>query len=474
MIVLDETSATSLYMQIYGQVKGQILSGRIKEGSRLPSIRSLSVSLGVSKNTVKVAYHQLCSEGYLVNRARRGFFSQRIDQELFLNLNEKNAGKAAEARPLGEGTRSSKQVIRYDFQYGNLNPRDFPMGIWRKIANQVLSPINSRSMASYPERQGECGLRTEIMKYLHMSRGVSCRANQIIVCSGTRFSLGLICQMLKEEFGGVAMEEPGYDGARDVFVNCGLEVAPVGHWEEGLDLGELTQSKARLLYLTPSHQFPTGSVMSIRKRLELLDWAERNAAIIIEDDYDSELRYGGRPIPSIQSIDGRGRVIYLGTFSKSLSPALRLSYMVLPHPLLERFYEKFRKYVTGAPWLEQKILTSFMADGHWERHLRKVCLANRKRHDVLIRSVERVMAGRVRLHGKNAGLHVLLEFKDGSFEGERLRQAGAQGVRVYPAAHYWIHRERYPGNMVLMGFGSLAEKEIEEGVCLLGDAWFGR
>lgn len=470
MIILNNKLSAPLYMQIYEQLKEKIVSQEISEGAKLNSIQSLSDSLGVSKNTVKYAYQQLYSEGYIASKARSGFFVQKLDNELLLNkkkLNDNinNENKRSE-------NRKKPNTYKYDFQYGNLNPYVFPMQLWRKISNELLSSLDAKNMVCYNELKGELGLRTEIMNYLRMSRGVSCQLEQVVICSGTQQCLTLLCQLLKQHSTNIAIEDPGYDGARDVFINNGLNVIPIGLEYDGIDIDELKNSTAKIIYTTPSHQFPTGSIMPIQKRLKLLEWAINSDSIIIEDDYDSELRYIGRPIPSMQSIDSKSRVIYMGTFSKSLSPALRLNYMVLPESLQKKYNDMFKEYGACSPWLEQKILEKFINLGHWERHLRRVCLSNKKRHDVLVHTINKLMGEKVTIHGKNVGLHIILEFNNGLSEKELITRANNHGVLVYPVSQYWIRLEQYTNNMILLGFSGMTVDDIAEGINILNKAWF--
>ncbi len=242
--------------------------------------------------------------------------------------------------------------------------------------------------------------------------------------------------------------------------------------KDGIDLEQLENSSAKIVYITPSHQFPLGSVMPIQKRLKLLSWAIRKDGIIIEDDYDSELRYNSRPIPSIQSISSGKNVVYIGTFSKALSPSLRMNYMVLPQKWLKKYDKLFSRYQTSVPVIEQKIMQQFMNLGHFESHLRKICIANKKKYDVLTHTVKELMGNKVIIHGKNAGLHILLEINNGLGEEELIIKAKNHGVIVYPISIFWMKPEEYSNNMVLLGFGGLLESDITEGIKLLNDAWF--
>lgn len=468
MLILDRNSKTPLYLQIYEQIREKIISGKLHALSRLPSIRQQADTLGVSINTVTLAYQQLCSEGYITSKNRSGFYAEKIDDQL-LNLRSRT-GKQSPA--LETKKDAQEPHCKYDFSYGNLSPQDFPLSIWRKLSNQLLTSSNLDHICSYPDRRGEAGLRKAIMQYLHDSRGVFCEPEQIVICPGTQIALNLVCQLLKQEHSCIAMEDPGYDGARVVFHNNGLEIIPIGLEKDGLRLRDLEVCKAKLVYTTPSHQFPTGKIMPIKKRIRLLEWAFKNNAMIIEDDYDSELKYSGKPIPSIQHIDAKGHVVYLGTFSKSLSPALRMSYMVMPKTRIKKYQKIFERYNTPVPWLDQKLMQNFITKGYWDRHLRRIRNANKKRHDVLIQAISETMGENVAVHGINAGLHILLEFKAPGSETEMIKKAMNHGVRVYPVSEFWMRSERYKNNMVLLGFSRMDENEIAQGIKTLDQAWF--
>jgi len=467
MIVLNEQADKPLYFQIYKQLKDKILSGELVENSKLPSTRVLAKTLNVGRNTVEYAYLQLCSEGYIESKVGSGFVINKIDNISYSAAEKQNLPN--DPRNLNDGTVFD---YKYNFQYGKLNPNDFPLKLWRKYTNYSLSSLSVKNIVAYNDRQGEIELRMEIMKYLKMSRGVHCQPEQIVICAGTQPCLTLLCQLFRQYSTDIAFEDPAYDGARDVFINNGYNVVPIMLEEDGIDLAQLEKTSAKIVYITPSHQFPTGTVLPIRKRMNLLDWALRKDAIIIEDDYDSELRYNSKPIPSLQNLDIKDRVVYIGTFSKILAPALRLSYMVLPQPWLDRYQKKFGKYNNPVPWLQQKTLENFMIFGHWERHLRKVCLIQKKKHDILIRTIGELMGDQVIIHGENAGLHILLEFSDGK-ERELIDKAKRCGVIVYPVSRYWMCSDKYSNNMVLLGFSSLNEHDIVSGLKLLKAAWFG-
>lgn len=471
MLVIDKESKITLYEQIYNQLREQIASGTIPEKSILPSTRNLAKTLRVSRNTVENAYSQLFAEGYISSRAGSGYKVEKIEWNLCEEFNPNN-GKTTDWPAEEKHQQPLSNAKGLDFQYGRLRPSDFPHRIFRKLANQVLLSPDLSFLSSYNDRNGELELREEILKYLHDSRGVKCKPEQIILCSGTLSCIGLLSQLLMKNLKSIAMEEPCYDSVRIALMNHGFKIEPVSVNHDGIDIEALGQSGIRAVYVTPSHQFPTGVVMPVTKRLSLIEWAVRNDAYILEDDYDSELRYNSRPIPSLQSLDSRGRVIYMNTFSKSFAPGLRLSFMVLPLSLVKEYQRYFNRYHCSVPWLEQKIMHAFMKEGHWSRHLHKICTLNKKRHDTLISTITDVMGDRVAIHGKNAGLHIILETNNGLTEKEMIESAAALGVHIYPVSCYYADLKNYPNNMVLIGFSSLDEEEIIKGIHLLRDAWF--
>ncbi|MFZ5969905.1 MAG: PLP-dependent aminotransferase family protein [Bacillota bacterium] len=468
MIKLNNGADTPLYLQIYEQLKEEIITGVLTEGSKLPSTRYLAETLAVGRNTVENAYLQLSSEGYIESRIGSGFFVQNIHGMLCLS-NEKKHYEL----PIVLGTEKNniRDIYPYNFEYGHLSSQDFPQNIWRKVSTKALASLTAEDMTMYCDRKGELQLRKDLADYLRRSRGVSCNSEQIILCSGFEYALSLISQLLRKSFQEIALEDPGYSGARDIFKNNGLKVIPVGVEKDGVNVKELEKSFARIVYVTPSHQFPTGVVMPIQKRLLLLDWARQNDGVIIEDDYDSELRYNSRPIPSISSVARNEDVIYIGTMSKALSPSLRVSYIVLPQKWMTRYNEAFKMYQTPVSIIQQRILQEYIHSGHWERHLRKICITNKRKHDLLVRTIQELMGNKVIIHGKNAGLHILLESTQGLTEKEMIEKAKEYGVLVYPVSMFWIDISRYSDNMVLLGFGNVPEKNIVEGIKQLAQAW---
>lgn len=492
MLHLDAAADVPLYQQIYEQLKADILSGALPQGMRLPSIRALARDLRAGKNTVENAYAQLVLEGYVSVLPRSGYRVNVIQRDL-------HAPESPVAQKGGKiGHRDASATRRpphHDFHYGNLDAVTFPYAVWRKLLFAVMEDARTGRIASdgmhvYGDAHGDQRLRAELAAYLYRSRGVRCTEDQVVMCSGLQPSIMAVTRLLHHEHGAVApvprvspvtrvapvaqvaLEDPAYNGARRAYECFGFRTIPIPVNGDGIDVAALRASPARVVHIAPSHQFPTGAVMPICRRMEILNWATERGAWIVEDDYDSELRYDGRPIPSLQSIDRHGRVIYMGTFSKTLSPGMRMSYMVLPERLVDTFRTVFAGFQCTVPWLEQAVLARFMAEGHWDRHLRRICLAKKRKHDVFVGTATRLMGEGVRIHGHNAGLHLLLEVPGGPGEAALVEQAARHGVRVYPASPFWADARRYPGNCLFIGYGMLSEADIAAALERLRQAWF--
>lgn len=474
MLYLNTAASVPLYQQLYEQVKNEILAGAMVPDAQLPSIRAMAKELQLGKNTVENAYAQLVLEGYVRVRPGSGYKVNSVYRDMHA------------ARPLPVAARTdasekenpaSRQRIDYDFNYENLDASIFPAGLWRRLMADILSSLQKNSgqatdMHTYADACGSLALRSELVSYLYRSRGVCCAPEQVVICSGLQPSILAVMRLLQDECALVALEDPGYAGARAAYEFFNAATLPVPVKNDGIDIESLAASPARLVHIAPSHQFPTGVVMPIGRRVKLLEWAKKNNGFIVEDDYDSELRYHGRPVPSLQSIDKNGRVIYMGTFSKVLSPGMRMSYMVLPPLLADRFRSVFSGFQCTVPWLEQAVLSRFMKLGYWEKHLRKICLLKKKKHDLFVHTVGRLFGKRVRIHGHNAGLHLLLEFPAGPDETRLTAKAAACGVRVYPASPFWQDKTRCPANCLFLGYGTLPEADIIAALGRLKNAWF--
>lgn len=461
MIDLQGGAKAPLYEKIYEHIKNEIVEGKIPKGEKLPSTRRLACNLAVSRSTVEIAYEQLLAEGYINAEPCRGFFVCDITG-LYQLYHEDSAVTA-------EIEQSREEHWNVDFSPYAIDTKNFPYNIWRKINKNVLLDDREELLLA-GDRQGEAGLRQAIADYLHQARGVNCRPTDIVLGAGNEYLEILLSQILGEKQ-TILMENPGYPQAYRTFRNMGYKVKTVAASEQGISMEELRDKKPQLVYVMPSHQFPLGTVMPLGKRLELLEWAaEEENRYLLEDDHDSEYRYRGKPIPSLQSIDRYGKVIYLGTFSKSIAPSLRISYMVLPSQLMERYREVCDFYSTTVPRAQQEVLTDFIREGHFERHLNKMRGVYRSRHDFLLGELKK-RKWVYSVSGDKAGLHLLVRVKSVLTEREICELARKAGVKVSGITEYCLDES---GDMVqevepilLLGYGRLSETEILKGLDIL-------
>lgn len=464
MFILNNNSPAPLYQQIYTQMREHILSGKLPPDSRLPSVRHLAVELSASRNTVEGAYQELYAEGYIYSKSRSGYFVAALDQEtapLSLAHQPRHQSHPPVAPP----------HYAYDFHPAGLDSQSFPVAVWRKLYLESLRE-SSRQMVQYSAPQGERQLRCAIRKYLERSRGVICEPDQIYVCAGLQQSLDIVAHLLKGIHSAVAVEDPGYHLPRAVFRNHSFDIVPVPVGPNGIDLDALRAGSGTVAYVTPSHQLPTGCVMPVTSRLKLIEWAESGDNMIIEDDYDSELRYLGKPIPSLQSLRPHGNIIYVGTFSKVLSPALRASYLVLPHSLQRAYKQKFADYFATVPLLEQRTLAAFMEQGHWERHIRRMRTIYKRKHDALLTSVAIHFGSRATVIGHGAGLHIVLQLNGATpGESEIISRAMQEGIHLFPFSATCVGGNNGAVRL-LLGFGGMSATDIEEGIALLSRLCF--
>jgi GntR family transcriptional regulator/MocR family aminotransferase len=459
MFILDNNNPAPLYKQLYDQIREQVLSGKLPADSRLPSVRDLAVELATSRNTVEGAYQELYAEGFIYSKPRSGYFVSALDQDAIpvpLSRSDFKQGSSL----------TIPASISYDFHPAQLDPESFPVALWRKCLTDTLRE-SSRELTRYGAPQGEWGLRCTLQSYLERARGVLCNPEQIVICAGLQHGLDIVAQLLKGNHSVVAVEDPGYPLPRSVFGNHSYRVLPVPVGPNGLELDALRASNSTIAYVTPSHQLPMGYVMPVANRLKLMEWAESGGNYIIEDDYDSELRYHGKPIPSLQGLRPGGNIIYSGTFSKILSPALRVSYLVLPDSLISAYHDKFQNYFSTVSLLEQRTLARFMEQGHWERHVRRMRTAYKKKHDALLRAVADNFGSRAVVVGQGAGLHLVLQLTGtGLGEAEIIDRARQKGIRLLPFSDFCATGNP-DSKMLLLGFGGMTAEKIEQGIALL-------
>lgn len=480
-ISIDRASSTPAYRQVYRQIAAQIREGKLVAGSYLPKIRNLAQELGIARNTVEAAYKQLALEGYATGKRGVGYEVEDLDlSPLASSRNPRKdvpiAGEDASAptspgrNPLGDSF-----SCRYDFSYGNRAPHDFPMHLWKQHADKVLTSDYAQVASSYMEPFGLPALRREVARYLGEMRNVSCDPDQVVLLPGTQTALQRICMLFSDGDKVLAMEDPGYDAAAEVFRGCGWELKPIPtHKSARTYVGTLESSGAHLLFCTPSNQFPLGYTLPISTRLELIGWAKRTDSFIIEDDYCCEYRYdGSSPIPSLQSLDP-DRVIYMGTLSKVVSPAIRICYIVLPPALVTKWDRMLGHYFCPIDWLNQAIIHSFMTSNDWDKYVRATINHYHRKHDELMRAIDRELGDRVHLMGESAGLHLLVGDSWKRSQSKLIELARENDVRVYETHPYWMDKQHPMDNYVLLGFSSVAEEDIAPGIRALATAWYGK
>lgn len=471
-ISLEHESGVPMYLQIYDYFVREIRQGNLIHREKLPSGRELAQDLGISRNTVNMAYEQLELEGYIEAKPKRGYFVCSMEESIELaarNVHEHShpAGRKEDAPRAETADRETK--YRIDFSPFGIDLQHAPYNRWKKIMRETMLD-HDEELFQNGDSQGDIGLRVAIRDYLYRSRGVNCSENQIIIGAGTDYLLMLLTRLLPD-YHRIAMENPVYQQAYHVFQSFQYHIVPIPMDEGGIKIQKLRDSQAELVFVTPSHQFPLGIVMPIHRRMQLLNWAgEREERYIIEDDYDSEFRYQGKPIPSLQGIDTQGKVIYMGTFSKAIAPSIRIGYMVLPEALLSIYREQASFYATTVSRIDQEIVRRFLTEGYFERHLNRMRGIYRSKHDCLMNRISKWRIP-VKVKGYSSGLHLVLEFaEEGRTESELVANAEACGVKVYPLSSYFIESQR--GNpAVLLGYANLTLEEIEQGLELLEKAW---
>ncbi|MDW2796015.1 PLP-dependent aminotransferase family protein [Clostridium boliviensis] len=467
MIPLKNQPGLPYYSQIYTYIKNEIVKGNLRPADRLPSTRQLAEHLKVSRSTTQMAYEQLLSEGYIESVPCRGYFVLKIDG--LIHTGQENKSQFSFFTDPIEGT-GRKKDWSVDFSPRGIDLCNFPFNAWRRISKNTLIDDN-REMFAAGDPQGEYLFREAIRSYLHSARGVNCVPEQIIVGAGSEYLLMLLSQILGRDR-IIAMENPTYRQAYRVFNSLQYKVVPVDMDQSGMDVRVLEKSGADIAYIMPSHQYPTGIIMPVKRRQELLAWAyEREDRYLIEDDYDSEFRYKGKPIPALQGMDDRDRVIYCGTFSKSIAPAIRVSYVVLPRPLCRIYQKRISFYASTVSRIDQNILYQFMSEGHYERHLNRMRAVYKAKHDLLTAGLKS-FEDQFTIEGEHAGLHLLLTDRKGRSEEELVAKAEAKNVKVYGLSGYFIHKEhnKYPPT-VIIGFANLTETQIQTGIALLKEAW---
>ena len=460
------------YRWLYDALRAAILEGRLRPGARLPGTRDLASQYGLSRGTIVSAFEQLKSEGYVEGSVGSGTYVSTVLPDEYLEAMPHPQAPARKAkRRLSAYARRLPNMSFFDAQRPRAFRTDvpaldlFPTTLWTQLATRRLRRLTAAQLLG-TEPLGYRPLRDAIADYLVASRGVKCDAGQIAVVSGVQDALDLAARLLLDPGDRVAMEDPGYRGAAAIFESVGAKISAVPLDEQGITVPRARD--ARLVYVTPAHQFPLGMTMSLARRLELLEWARTSGALVFEDDYDSEYRYSGRPVPSLQGLDAGGQVLFFGTFNKVLFPSLRLGYLVIPSDLVPPFERAMAMTRRHAPLLDQAVLTDFIVGGHFGRHLRRMRQIYAGRLSVLMESARKRLTGLLEISDVEAGLQTAAFLRDGIDAEAATRAAAARGVEVTPLSRHSRGARVREG--LQLGFAAVDEAEIRRGVRELGIA----
>lgn len=470
---LTATGSDSLYESLYKCIKNDILQGKLCAGEKLPSKRSFAKNLGISVITVENAYGQLSDEGYIYSMPKRGFYVSDIDMVANPNTSAKTS---ADANLFDDSASIACSPYFADFSSNQTDSEIFPFTIWTKTVRSVLNDNRIQLMIN-PPCGGILPLRNAIVRYLGDFRGMKVAPHQIIIGAGTEYLYGLLIQLLgKNLIYGV--ENPGYHKIGKICKSMGVTYRHVDLDESGVSIHELEEKKIDIIHTSPSHHFPTGLVMPVSRRYELLGWAaKKKQHYIIEDDYDSELRLSGKPFPTLQSIDVSGKVIYMNTFTKTLASTVRISYMVLPEDLAKRFYSELSFYSCTVSNFEQYTLTQFMENGSFEKHINRLRNYYQNKRDAILKELKSGSSGKyITIQEEEAGVHFLMHIQSDCTEAEIVEKAKAGGVKLDPLSRYYIKntekheqngQENPYENTYVMNYSSINMENIKKVVHVL-------
>ncbi|RSB91728.1 PLP-dependent aminotransferase family protein [Parvimonas micra] len=426
-------------MQIYEYFKNEIINGTYKANTKLPSKRNLAKEYKISLNTVDNAYSKLLEEGFIYSKERQGFFVSDVGELYVLDSKPIHITK-------------EEENIEYDFSYSGVS-EEFPYKIFKKISSNIF---DNKDILEKVDYQGYFPLRTQISEYLDKSRGFKADPSQIVISSGSEYLFQIIFKLISGKFG---IEDPGYNMLSNIMDTNDIKYEFISVDENGMDLEKLKKSKSDFCVITPAHQFPTGVIMNMQRRVELLNM--KKIKYVIEDDYDSEFKYSKRPVPALKSIDVNDKVIYIGSFSKSISPSFRVSFMVLPFDLVEKYNKIFKFFICPVSIMVQKMLTTFIETGEFEKHLNRMRKIYSKKRQLLIDMLSERKD--ITIRGADAGLHVVLEYPKNYSEEYIVKKAKEKKIKVYGLSSYGTKRE-IPS--ILLGFATLSEEKLKEGVKL--------
>jgi GntR family transcriptional regulator/MocR family aminotransferase len=473
LIPLKKKGSEPLSRQVYLWIRHAIVERALRPGESLPSTRELAEENSISRTVVVQAYDQLTAEGFITGRRGSGTYvsehlhpaaSPAPQRSASVRLSQFGAAATSIVRSGLSPVRDS-HTLRYDFAYGGCSLDDFPLAAWRRILLRRTRSAPLRSF-DYSAAAGNTALREAITDHLRRSRAIHCDVSQLVIVNGSQQALDLTIRLLLNPGDPVVVEDPQYHGMRQLLLAARLRVRTVPVDHDGIDLRQMPRH-AKLAMVTPSHQFPTGAVLPLQRRLALLAWARRANAVIVEDDYDGEFRYEGEPLEPLQSLDRDGRVLYVGTFSRTMFPALRIGYIVAPRPLVNAFVAAKWLADRHTAVLEQETLAEFIASGAYERYLRRTRRANATRRGTLLSAIERDLDNRVTVSGSRSGTHIVLWPHIKVSEAATIARAAAAGVGIYGIAGYYLKQPSQPG--FLLGYANLTVTQIREGIRRLGE-----
>ena len=453
MLKIDKTSRTPVYIQIYEELKRQIISGEKKAGERLSATRSLSEDYHISRNTVLSAYQQLESEGFIYSRIGSGYYVEELPEIVDRKKTESTL----------KNRKEEPREYLYDFRYGSIEPNVYRTRGFRRALRDAMNELEDIDVLRDPDPKGLYELREAIADHLREVRGIEADAGQIVVTGGHHYSLKLLCELFPEGYESLALEDPGHRDTREVFMKAGYRILPIPLDENGMKVDRIREYRKILAYVTPSHQFPLGAILPVGRRFQLLQWANDSDSFLIEDDYDSELRYRERPVPSLYSLDFRGRVIYLGSFSKSLSPDLRVSYIVFPRNFDLRVLNDRTLFGCGTSLLIQLTLKEYLQSSEYRRRISRIRKILRKKHNAIVDFLsENYKDKKIKVFGTGGGTHFVIRLDSALSSKEILTVFREEGVNVYPIDEYCFDKSTDLSGTFMIGYSGIPLSSLED------------
>lgn len=444
-----------LYLRLYHQLREEIEAGRLVPGTRLPSIRQMTRDSGVSRTTVETAYEHLCADGIVNCIPQSGYYVNDVPHRSPIRM-------PVEPQP-------KQQECEYDFSGHRMDPVLFDFDIWRKLSRSVM--MDSAPFLGYGENQGEAVLREQIARYLSAGRGVYTTAEHVVISAGIQSLLGVLCEMFDKTAQRIAFEDPGFRKGCRIFTDHGYDTVFIHGTVSGIDLKQLEQSGANMLYISPSHSFPSGASLTHHKRVQLLRWAQKNNAIIFEDDYDGELRYTGKPLATLSALDSDENVIYLGAFSKLLPPSIRISYAVLPPRLLPLYRIVRGRYNQTSSTMEQLTMARFIEEGRLEKQVRRLRRMYAHKNARIIEAFQEHFGARAVVRPNDTGLHVVVSISGAGNAEDMCAQARKAGVDIVPMSSYQMAQRSVGKTDFYLSSAGISEEDIEPAIARLRTVW---